>query len=65
MGEPDADRACLSLCLWASREAASAAIHLPRHRAAVGLAAKMDASFYLERDVVTRTAAGSVEIVTA
>lgn len=64
-GEPDADGACLSLCLWRSREEARAAIHLPRHRAAVGLATTMYASFHLERYVVTWTGFGQVEIAAA
>ena len=64
-GEPDANRACLSLCLWETRDAARAAIHLPRHRAAVGLASTMYESFHLERYVVTWAGAGSVEIAPA
>jgi hypothetical protein len=64
-GEPDADRACLSLCLWETREQARAAIHQPRHRAAVGLASTMYETFHLERYVVTWTGAGSVEIAPA
>ena len=64
-GEPDANRACLSLCLWETREQARAAIHQPRHRAAVGLASTMYESFHLERYVVTWAGAGSVVIAPA
>ena len=61
-GEPDPNRACLSLCLWQTREQARAAIHLPRHRAAVGLASTMYESFHLERYAVDWTGAGPVGI---
>jgi len=64
-GEPDANGACLSLCLWRSRERARTAIHLPRHRAAVALATTMHASFHLERYVVTWAGSGPVEIAAA
>ena len=64
-GEPDANRACLSLCLWETREQARAAIHQPRHRAAVGLASTMYESFHLERYVVTWAGSGSVGIAPA
>ena len=64
-GEPDPNRACLSLCLWQTREQARAAIHLPRHRAAVGLASTMYESFHLERYAVEWTGAGPVGIVPA
>ena len=48
-GEPDADRACLSLCLWDSQEQARAALGLPRHQAAARLSRDMYESFRLDR----------------
>jgi hypothetical protein len=64
-GEPDADRACLSLCLWETREQARAAIHQPRHQAAVGLASTMYEYFHLERYAIEWSGSGPVGIVPA
>ena len=53
-GEAGPDRSCLSLCLWDSPEQARAALRLPRHQAAVGIAHRMYERFTLERYVVAR-----------
>lgn len=53
-GTPDERGACLSLCLWDSREQALAALRLPRHHDAARLAGVMYASFRLERYQVSR-----------
>lgn len=55
-GELSPRRECLSFCIWASREQARAALHLPRHAAAARLAATMYESYRLERYLLSKHA---------
>lgn len=48
-GDLDAERGCLSLCVWTDREHARKALALPRHRAATTLARRSYEWFHLER----------------
>jgi hypothetical protein len=52
-GELDAERRCLSFCVWEDRERAAAAAALPKHRDAIGAAVTMYDSYVLERYRVT------------
>ena len=64
-GEPDSRRACLSLCLWQDQLSARGALRLPRHQAAVRIAAQMYESFALERYVLTKDVAGRIDATPA
>jgi hypothetical protein len=48
-GELDAERRCLSFCVWEDRERAAAAAALPKHGDAIGAATTMYDSYVLER----------------
>jgi hypothetical protein len=48
-GELDADRRCVSFCVWESRTRAAEAAELPRHRDAIEAATRMYDSYVLER----------------
>jgi hypothetical protein len=48
-GELDADRRCLSFCVWEDRTRAAEAAGLPMHRDAIGAAVSMYDSYVLER----------------
>jgi hypothetical protein len=52
-GELDADRRCLSFCVWEDRARAVEAAGLPRHRDAIGAAGRMYESYVLERYRIT------------
>lgn len=52
-GELDAERRCLSFCVWEDRERAAAAAALPKHRDAIGAAVTMYDSYVLERYRIT------------
>jgi hypothetical protein len=52
-GELDAQRRCLSFCVWEDRERAAAAAALPKHRDAIGAAVTMYDSYVLERYRIT------------
>ena len=52
-GELDADRRCLSFCVWEDRARAAEAAALPRHRDAIGAAVSMYESYVLERYRIT------------
>jgi hypothetical protein len=52
-GELDADRRCLSFCVWEDRTRAVEAAGLPRHRDAIGAAVSMYDSYVLERYRIT------------
>jgi hypothetical protein len=52
-GELDADRRCLSFCVWEDRARAAEAAGLPRHRDAIGAAVTMYDSYVLERYRIT------------
>jgi hypothetical protein len=52
-GELDAERRCLSFCLWEDRVRAAEAADLPRHRDAIEAAVRMYDSYVLERYRVT------------
>jgi hypothetical protein len=52
-GELDAERRCLSFCVWEDRERAAAAAALPKHRDAIGAATTMYESYVLERYRIT------------
>ena len=52
-GELDAERRCLSFCVWEDRDRAAAAAALPKHRDAIEAAATMYDSYMLERYRVT------------
>jgi hypothetical protein len=52
-GELDAQRRCLSFCVWEDRERAAAASALPKHRDAIGAAVTMYESYVLERYRIT------------
>jgi hypothetical protein len=60
-GELDAERRCLSFCVWEDRERAAAAAALPKHRDAIGAAFTMYDSYVLERYRIT-TSGGTVAI---
>jgi hypothetical protein len=60
-GELDAERRCLSFCVWEDRERAAAAAALPKHRDAIGAAVTMYDSYVLERYRIT-TSGGTVAI---
>ena len=62
-GEPDSQRACLSLCLWQDQLSARGALQLPRHQAAARIAAQMYESFGLERYSLTKHADGRLEFL--
>jgi hypothetical protein len=48
-GELDAERRCLSFCVWEDRTRAIEAAGLPRHREAIDAAVRMYDSYVLER----------------
>jgi hypothetical protein len=48
-GELDAERRCLSFCIWEDRDRAAAAAALPKHRDAIDAAVSMYDSYVLER----------------
>jgi hypothetical protein len=52
-GELDAERRCLSFCVWEDRERAAAAAALPKHRDAIEAATTMYDSYVLERYRIT------------
>jgi hypothetical protein len=52
-GELDAERRCLSFCVWEDRTRAAEAAGLPRHRDAIGAAVSMYDSYVLERYRIT------------
>ena len=60
-GELDAERRCLSFCVWEDRERAAAAAALPKHRDAIGAAVTMYDSYVLERYRITASG-GTVAI---
>jgi hypothetical protein len=60
-GELDAERRCLSFCVWEDRERAATAAALPKHRDAIGAAVTMYDSYVLERYRIT-TSGGTVAI---
>jgi hypothetical protein len=60
-GELDAERRCLSFCVWEGRERAAAAAALPKHRDAIGAAVTMYDSYVLERYRITASG-GTVAI---
>jgi hypothetical protein len=60
-GELDAQRRCLSFCVWEDRERAAAAAALPKHRDAIGAAVTMYDSYVLERYRITASG-GTVAI---
>ena len=52
-GELDADRRCVSFCVWEDRTRAAEAAGLPRHRDAIGAAVSTYDSYVLERYRIT------------
>ena len=60
-GELDAQRRCLSFCVWEDRTRAAEAAGLPRHRDAIDFAAQVYDSYVLERYRIT-SRNGDVEI---
>ena len=60
-GELDAERRCLSFCVWEDRERAAGAAALPKHRDAIGAAVTMYESYVLERYRITASG-GTVAI---
>ena len=60
--ELDAERRCLSFCVWEDRDRAAAAAALPKHRDAIGAAVTMYDSYVLERYRITASG-GEVAIV--
>jgi len=60
-GQLSERRACLSFCLWQTREQAKAALRLPRHHEAVRAVPEMYESYLLERYIIAKRA-GSPEI---
>lgn len=52
-GELDAERRCVSFCVWEDRTRAAEAAGLPRHRDAIGAAVSMYESYVLERYRIT------------
>jgi len=52
-GELDADRRCVSFCVWEDRTRAAEAAALPKHRDAIGAAVSMYDSYVLERYRIT------------
>jgi hypothetical protein len=52
-GELDAERRCLSFCVWEDRSRAKEAAQLPRHRDAIDAAVRMYDSYVLERYRIT------------
>ena len=52
-GELDAERRCLSFCVWEDRGRAAAAAALPKHRDAIEAAVTMYDSYVLERYRIT------------
>jgi hypothetical protein len=52
-GELDADRRCVSFCVWEDRTRAAEAAGLPRHKDAIGAAVSMYDSYVLERYRIT------------
>ena len=59
-GDLDAERGCLSLCVWTDRERARTALALPRHRAATTLVRQSYEWFHLERYRLAKLADGRV-----
>jgi hypothetical protein len=52
-GELDAERRCLSFCVWEDRDRAATAASLPMHRDAIEAAVTMYDSYVLERYRIT------------
>jgi hypothetical protein len=52
-GELDAERRCLSFCVWENRDRAASAAALPKHRDAIEAAVTMYDSYVLERYRIT------------